>query len=61
VSLLGCYILCSESLVELDRLRKKIEVRSDQLVKLEFEVIDSKLRGQSTRVRHEVVWKPSEY
>jgi hypothetical protein len=42
--MLGCYILCSESLVEVDRLVVKVEGRSVQLGKFEVEVIDNKLK-----------------
>jgi hypothetical protein len=40
--MLGCYILCSESLVEVDRLGVKVEGRSDRPRKVEVEVIDNK-------------------
>jgi hypothetical protein len=39
--MLGCYIFCSESVVEVDRLGVKDEGRSDRLGKVEVEVINN--------------------
>jgi hypothetical protein len=50
---LGCYILCSESLVEFDRLtvavkgmKNNLKVKSVQLGRFEFKDIDNKSKAE---------------
>jgi hypothetical protein len=47
--MLGCYILCSESLVEVDQLAMTRECRSVRLGKVKFEVIESKLKRSTDK------------
>jgi hypothetical protein len=46
---LGCYILCSESLVEVDQLGVKVEGRSVRRGKVEVKVIDNKSKRSTDK------------
>jgi len=59
VRLPGCYILCSESLVEVDRLGVKVEGWSDRPGNLKLKVIDNKSRGQFIGGRVATDWRPN--
>jgi len=48
--LLGCFILQSESLVEVDRLGVKVEGRSVRPSKVELEVIDNKSKRSIDKI-----------